>query len=196
MDEKVVRVLRQMKEHNPFLRGMVSWVGFRQTGVRYVREAREVGATKYPLRKMIRFAWTAVTGFSYFPLQVMIYVSLILGLIAALTIPVIALLRITQGEDFFGGQATTIVLVLMMGAFQLFFLFVLGQYVARIYDEVRDRPLYVVSSLHNFDAQADVHRTAGHLAIGDAHDDLRDDAGTAHADGEASAPREAQTAHG
>lgn len=152
MDEKVVKVLRQMREHNPFLRGMVSWVGFKQTGVKYVREAREVGKTKYPLRKMIRFAWTAVTSFSYFPLQVMIYVSLVLALLAFATVPIIALLRFTQGEDFFGGQATTVVAVLLMGSAQLFFLFVLGQYVARIYDEVRDRPLYVVSSTHNFDA--------------------------------------------
>lgn len=151
MDEKVVKVLRQMREHSPFLRGMVSWVGFKQTGVKYVREAREIGQTKYPLRKMIRFAWTAVTSFSYFPLQVMIYVSLALAMLAALTIPIIALLRITQGENFFGGQATTIVVMLLLGAFQLFFLFVLGQYVARIYDEVRDRPLYVVSSTHGFD---------------------------------------------
>ena len=68
-----------------------------------------------------------------------------------LTIPVIALLRITQGEEFFGGQATTIVLLLMMSAFQLFFLFVMGQYVARIYDETRGRPLYVVASTEGFD---------------------------------------------
>ncbi|TVR23311.1 MAG: glycosyltransferase [Anaerolineaceae bacterium] len=149
MDERVVRVLRQMREHNRFIRGMTSWVGFRQTGVDYVRHARHAGETKYPLRKMIRFAWDAITGFSYFPLQIMVYFSGILGFLAVLTIPVVATLRIMRGPDFFGGQATTIVLLLMLSAFQLFFLFILGQYVARIYDETRDRPLYVVSSTRN-----------------------------------------------
>lgn len=151
MDERVVGVLRQMREHNRFIRGMTSWVGFKQTGVKYVREAREIGETKYPLSKMIRFAWDAVTGFSYFPLQIMIYVSLTLGLLGVLTIPVIIVLRLINGQDFFGGQATTIVLLLMIGSFQLFFLFVLGQYVARIYDETRGRPLYVVSTTSGFD---------------------------------------------
>jgi dolichol-phosphate mannosyltransferase len=151
MDERVVEVLRRMREHNRFIRGMTSWVGFKQTGVKYVREAREIGETKYPLRKMIRFAWDAVTGFSFFPLQIMIYVSFFLGLLAVLAIPVIILLRIANGQDYFGGQATTIVLLLLIGAFQLFFLFVLGQYVARIYDETRDRPLYVVATTSGFD---------------------------------------------
>ncbi len=149
MDEKVVHVLRHMREHNRFIRGMTSWVGFKQTGVDYVRHARHAGETKYPFRKMIRFAWDAITGFSYFPLQVMVYFSAIFGFLSVMTIPIIALLRITQGPDFFGGQATTIVLLLMLSSFQLFFLFVLGQYVARIYDETRGRPLYVISTTHN-----------------------------------------------
>lgn len=149
MDEKVVRVLRSMREHNRFIRGMTSWVGFKQTGVNYVREARTVGETKYPLRKMVRFAWDAVTGFSYFPLQIMIYVSFVLGLLAVLAIPVFSILRLVYGPEFFGGQATTIVLLLLLGSFQLFFLFILGQYVARTYDEARGRPLYVVASTEN-----------------------------------------------
>lgn len=149
MDERVADVLRKMREHNRFIRGMTSWVGFKQTGVYYVREARTVGETKYPLRKMIRFAWDAVTGFSFFPLQVMIYVSLGLGTLAILAIPVIALLRVQHGPEFFGGQATTIILLLLVGSFQLFFLFILGQYIARIYDETRGRPLYVVASTEN-----------------------------------------------
>ena len=149
MDERVAHVLRQMREHNRFIRGMTSWVGFKQTGVYYVREARTVGETKYPLSKMIRFAWDAVTGFSFFPLQVMIYVSLGLGILAILAIPVIALLRVQHGPEFFGGQATTIILMLLLGSFQLFFLFILGQYIARVYDETRGRPLYVVASTEN-----------------------------------------------
>jgi dolichol-phosphate mannosyltransferase len=163
MDERVVRVLRQMREHNRFIRGMTSWVGFTQTGVNYVREARFSGETKYPFRKMLRFAWDAVTGFSYFPLQVMIYFSALFGFLAMMTVPVIALLRITQGEEFFGGQATTIVLLLTMTAFQMFFLFILGQYVARIYDETRDRPLYVVAKTENLPDMPNIpYRGQGH----------------------------------
>ncbi|GAB4526498.1 MAG: glycosyltransferase family 2 protein [Anaerolineae bacterium] len=156
MDKRVVDVLKQMREHNRFIRGMTSWVGFSQTGVQYVRKARYAGETKYPLRKMIRFAWDAVTGFSYFPLQIMIYVAAVLGFIAVLMIPVIAVLRLTQGPEFFGGQATTIITMLLLSAFQLFFLFVMGQYVARIYDETRDRPLYVVASTRGFDENVEL----------------------------------------
>lgn len=162
MDERVVHVLRNMREHNRFIRGMTSWVGFKQTGVNYVREARFAGETKYPLRKMIRFAWDAVTGFSYFPLQIMIYVSAVLGFLAVLTVPVIATLRITQGPEFFGGQATTIVMLLLLSSFQLFFLFVMGQYVARIYDEARGRPLYVVASTDGFEEGQGVNRMHGY----------------------------------
>ncbi|MFN8378572.1 MAG: glycosyltransferase family 2 protein [Anaerolineae bacterium] len=150
MDRSVVNVLQQMREHNRFIRGMTSWVGFKQTGVLYVREARHSGETKYPFRKMVRFAMDAVTSFSYFPLQIMLTVSLILGFIALIAIPVVAILRLAFGTDFFGGQATTIVLVLLLSSFQMFFMFFLGQYVARIYDETRDRPLYVVAQTHGF----------------------------------------------
>ncbi len=156
MDEKVVEVLKVMREHNRFIRGMTSWAGFKQTGVKYTRQARHSGETKYPLKKMIRFAMDAITSFSYFPLQIMIYVAAVLGVLALLAIPVVAILRALDAS-FFGGQATTIILLLLMSSFQLFFLFILGQYLARVYDETRDRPLYVVASRHGFD---DIHGVA------------------------------------
>ncbi|MEO8606663.1 MAG: glycosyltransferase family 2 protein [Chloroflexota bacterium] len=149
MDRKVVDALNSMPEHNRFIRGLTSWIGFKQTGITYVREARDWGETKYPLRKMIRFAMDAVTGFSYFPLQIMVYVSFVLGVLAVLTIPIIAILRLALGYEFLGGQATNIVLMLLLSSFELFFLFMMGQYVARIYDEVRGRPLYIVASTAN-----------------------------------------------
>jgi polyisoprenyl-phosphate glycosyltransferase len=153
MDEKVADVLRRMREHNRFIRGMTSWVGFKQTGVGYVRQPRGAGETKYPLKKMLGFAADAVTSFSYFPLQLMIYASGALGILALVAMIVIAALRITGGTDYFGGQATTIVLVLLLSAFQMFFMFIIGQYVARIYDETRNRPLYVVAFTKNIDEQ-------------------------------------------
>ncbi|MBN1680647.1 MAG: glycosyltransferase family 2 protein [Anaerolineae bacterium] len=147
MDRQVIDAINTMREHNRFIRGMTSWVGFRQTGVYYVRQERFAGETKYPLKKMIRFALDAITGFSYFPLQVAIYASLVLGLIAVLAVPVVAFLRLATGELVFEGQATTLIVVLLMSSFQFFFFFVMGQYIARIYDEVRRRPLYIVSEV-------------------------------------------------
>ncbi len=148
MDRKVVETLDVMREHNRFIRGMVSWIGFKQAGVGYVRQERFAGETKYPLRKMMRFAWNAVTSFSYFPLQVMVYASGVLAVLAALILPIIVFGRLATGQEWFEGQATTIVLLLLLNSFQLFFSFILGQYVARIYDEVRGRPLYVVARRH------------------------------------------------
>ncbi len=147
MDRQVVNAVNAMREHNRFIRGMTSWVGFRQTGVEYVRQERKVGKTKYTLKKMLRFAMDAITGFSYFPLQVTIYASLLLAMFAVIAVPVVAILRLTGSQLQFEGQATTLVVVLLMSSFQLFFFFIMGQYVARIYDEVRQRPLYIVAEV-------------------------------------------------
>lgn len=149
MDRVVVEALRAMPEHNRFIRGMTSWVGFRQTGVEYVRAERAWGKTKYPFRKMTRFALDAITGFSYFPLQITIYVSLVLALLAVLAVPVVAGLRLVGSSVQFEGQATTLIVLLVLSSFQLFFFFIMGQYVARIYDEVRNRPHYIVSNVLN-----------------------------------------------
>ncbi len=151
MDRRVVQAMRAMPEHNRYIRGMTSWVGFRQAGVSYIRDERLWGETKYPMRKMVRFALDAITGFSYFPLQIAMYVSLALAIIAVLAIPVVALLRLATGELVFEGQATTLVVLLVLSSFQLFFFFVMGQYIARIYDEVRRRPLYILSEIAGFD---------------------------------------------
>lgn len=150
LDRRVVDVLKTMREHSRFIRGMTSWVGFRQIGVSYVRDQRHSGETKYPLRKMVRFAMDAITGFSFWPLQIMIYVALVLGVLALLAIPFVAIMRVAADTFWFEGQATTIVLLLLVSSFQLFFLFILGQYVARTYDEARDRPLYVVARTNGF----------------------------------------------
>lgn len=157
MDEKVANVLRNMREHNRFIRGMTSWAGFRQTGVGYVRDAREWGETNYPLNKMLGFALDAVTGFSFFPVQVMAYASAVLAILAILVAIVISALRLSIGTEFLGGQATTIVLLLLTGSFQLFFLFIIGQYIARIYDETRGRPLYVVADTGGFEGDEEKH---------------------------------------
>src|SRR5207248_6027047 len=110
---------------------------------------RKFGSTNYPLRKMIKLAWDGITGFSYFPLQLAIYVSFILFVLSVLGIPIVSFLRLA-GRASFQGQATAIVIILLIGSFQFFFFFVLGQYIARIYDEVRGRPLYIVADSFGF----------------------------------------------
>jgi dolichol-phosphate mannosyltransferase len=112
LDRKVVDVLNQMRERHRFLRGMSSWVGFRQTGVPYRRVARQVGETKYPFRKMFRLAINAVTSFSYFPLQVATYIGFIAAVISILSIPVVIAIRLWGSQSPLLGQATTLIAVL------------------------------------------------------------------------------------
>lgn len=143
LDRKVVDVMNSMREKYRFLRGMSSWVGFRQTGVPYRRAARYAGTTKYPFKKMLKLAITAVTGFSYFPLQVATFLGFISAGISILAIPLVIILRLV-GEASFTGQATTLIAVLFLGGIQLISLGILGEYIGRIYDEVKGRPLYIV----------------------------------------------------
>ncbi|NWF63106.1 MAG: glycosyltransferase family 2 protein [Chloroflexi bacterium] len=143
MDRKVVNVLKQMKERHRFPRGMSAWVGFKQIGVTYKRAARHAGVTKYPFKKMFRLAVNAITGFSYFPLQVATFFGFISAGISILAIPIVAILRLA-GSHFFEGQTTTLISVLFLGGVQLISLGILGEYVGRLYDEAKGRPLYIV----------------------------------------------------
>jgi dolichol-phosphate mannosyltransferase len=143
MDRKVVNVLNQMRERHRFLRGMSAWVGFNQTGVSYVRKARFAGETKYPLKKMLRFASDAITGFSYFPLQLATYLGFLSASISILAIPVVVVLRLSGEHTALTGQATTLIAVLFLGGVQLMSLGILGEYIGRLYDEAKGRPLYI-----------------------------------------------------
>ena len=143
MDRKVVDVLKQMRERHRFPRGMSAWVGFKQVGIEYKRAARVAGETKYPFRKMIRLAINAVTSFSYFPLQVATFFGFASASVAILAIPIVIYMRITGSQAFFG-QATTLIAVLFLGGVQLISLGVLGEYIGRLYDEAKGRPLYIV----------------------------------------------------
>jgi glycosyltransferase involved in cell wall biosynthesis len=144
MDRKVVDVLKQMRERHRFPRGMSAWVGFRQTGVSYKRGPRFAGSTKYPFRKMLMLALNAITSFSYFPLQVATYFGFFSAGVAILAIPVVIYLRVA-GIPQFTGQATTLIAVLFLCGIQLISLGVLGEYIGRLYDEAKARPLYIVS---------------------------------------------------
>lgn len=143
MDKKVVAIMRQMQEKHRFLRGMSAWVGFKQVGVKYKRKPRYAGETKYPLNKMIKLALNAITSFSYFPLQLATYIGFIAAGLSVLAIPIVAFLRLTTGTVLLG-QATTLIIVLFLGGVQLIALGIIGEYIGRIYDEAKGRPLYIV----------------------------------------------------
>jgi glycosyltransferase involved in cell wall biosynthesis len=143
LDRKVVDVMIQMRERHRFLRGMSSWVGFKQTGITYKRAARYSGVTKFPFRKMFKFATDANTSFSYFPLQVAMYIGFISAGLSIIAIPVVIILRMI-GQHAFLGQATTLIAVLFLGGVQLISLGILGEYIGRLYDEAKGRPLYIV----------------------------------------------------
>jgi dolichol-phosphate mannosyltransferase len=144
LDRMVVDILNQMREKHRFLRGMSSWVGFRQTGVPYRRVARQVGETKYPFRKMFKLAINAVTSFSYFPLQLATYIGFIAAGISILSIPIVIAIRLWGAETPLVGQATTLIAVLFLGGVQLISLGILGEYIGRLYDEAKGRPIYIV----------------------------------------------------
>lgn len=145
IDRKVVLAMRRLREHHRFMRGLSVWVGYKQTGIQYNRQERFAGATQYPLRKMIKFATDAITGFSYIPLQLATTMGFWVSGAALVAIPIVVILRGFLGSTFFEGQATTLIAVLFIGGVQLISLGILGEYLGRIYDEVKHRPLYLVA---------------------------------------------------
>jgi dolichol-phosphate mannosyltransferase len=157
MDRQVVETMKHMKERHRFIRGMTSWVGFKQTGVTYVRQERFAGQTSYPLRKMVKFASDAITGFSYFPLQLATYLGFGVAALSSLGMLGVILARLFGNQAFFG-QATTLVMVLFLGGVQLISLGIIGEYLGRIYDEVKGRPLYIVNEAVGFEQKHDVVR--------------------------------------
>ncbi len=156
MDKRVVRAIRNMPERNRFLRGMVPWVGFRQTGVPYERASRYAGESKFSsVKQMLPFALDAITSFSYLPLQLATYLGFFMAGLAALAIVAVVLVRLLGPSSPLLGQATTLVAVLFLGGVQLICLGIIGEYLGRIYDEVKGRPLYLIDQLWGFDGSGD-----------------------------------------
>ncbi|MBP7960520.1 MAG: glycosyltransferase family 2 protein [Caldilineaceae bacterium] len=149
MDRRVVLAMRELREKHRFMRGLSSWVGFKQIGVDYRRLERFAGETKYPLRKMLRLTGDAITSFSYLPLRLSTGFGFFLAILSLIGIAITIGLRLSGNNAFFG-QATTLVAVLLLGGIQLIFLGILGEYLGRIYDEVKGRPLYVISKVYGF----------------------------------------------
>jgi len=150
MDRRVVNAIGKMPERHRFLRGMVPWLGYRQIGVKYERQARFAGQAKFTsVRKMLPFAMDAITSFSHFPLQLATYLGFLIALVSGLAIAAVVYVRVFVPASQLTGQATTLVVVLFLGGVQLISLGIIGEYLGRIHDEVKGRPLYVVDKYWN-----------------------------------------------
>lgn len=151
LDRRALDALLSMTERSRFLRGMTVWVGFSQTAVSYERDARTAGETKYTLRKMLRFSLDAIASFSHLPLQLATYVGLLSAGLAFVGIIAVVILHFTG--SYLPGFATLTIVILLLGGIQLIALGVIGEYVGRIYDEVKHRPLYIVRDERNAPAE-------------------------------------------
>ncbi len=150
VDRSVVEALKKLKEKNRFMRGLVNWVGFNQTPVFYERDERLSGETKYPLSKMIRFANNAIFSFSDRPLKIATVIGLTASAIGLLMILWGLYSKFFLGENTIKGWTSVFISVLFLGGVQLFTLGIIGEYIGRIYDETKSRPIYLVKEEVNF----------------------------------------------
>ncbi|WP_249902134.1 glycosyltransferase family 2 protein [Paenibacillus sp. PK3_47] len=149
IDQKVCAVLRGLKEKNRYVRGLVSWVGFKQTMVEYVREERFAGETKYPLKKMIRFALDGITSFSHKPLKIATYVGFFLSFSSFLYLFFVVFQKLFTSWTV-PGWTSIVGVNLLFNGIVLMLLGVIGEYIGRIYDESKDRPLYIVRETRGY----------------------------------------------
>lgn len=144
MSRRVVEQLKVLREKDRFVRGLVSWVGFKQTGVTYRRDRRFAGETKYPFRKMVKFAFDGITSFSTLPLQIATWMGYVAAAVALLYLASVFVQK-ALGYTV-DGWATIMVAMLFMGSIQLICLGILGEYLGRIFNEVKPRPMYIVET--------------------------------------------------
>jgi dolichol-phosphate mannosyltransferase len=151
IDRAVCDALKDLPERNRYVRGLVSWVGFRQTAVEYVRAERFAGTTKYPLRRMLRLAGDALTSFSYKPLKLSIFIGSLVSFFSFAYGLVIIFQRLFT-DVLYSGWASLACLTLFFNGLILIMMGIIGQYIGRIYDETKGRPLYIVAERVNFEA--------------------------------------------
>jgi dolichol-phosphate mannosyltransferase len=147
LDRKALDALLSMRERSRFLRGMTVWVGYRQAAVPYDRDPRFAGETKYTLGRMLRFSLDAISSFSHRPLQLATLLGFMISTLAFIAIPVVIALRLVG--SYLPGFGSVTIAVLLLGGIQLIAIGIIGEYVGRIYDEVKGRPLYLVRSRLN-----------------------------------------------
>jgi dolichol-phosphate mannosyltransferase len=153
LDRRALDALLSMRERNRFLRGMTVWVGYTQAAVPYRRDPRYAGETKYTVGKMLRFSLDAISSFSHRPLQLATLLGFVISTLAFIAIPVVIVLRVLG--SYLPGFSSITIAVLLLGGIQLIAIGIIGEYVGRIYDEVKGRPLYLVRARGNIaDAEA------------------------------------------
>lgn len=152
IDRKVCEELKRISESNRFVRGLVSWVGFRQTAVEYVRDERLAGETNYPLKRMMKLCLDGILSFSHKPLKLAVYSGLLLsGTGFVYLLYVLYLAPFTNAT--IKGWSSMISIILVFNGFTLFILGILGEYIGRIYDETKGRPLYIVKNVYGEETQ-------------------------------------------
>ena len=147
LDRRALDALLSMRERNRFLRGMTVWVGYRQAAVPYRRDPRYAGVTKYTIPKMLRFSLDAISSFSHRPLQLATLFGFVISTLAFVAIPVVIILRFVG--SYLPGFSSVTIAVLLLGGIELIAIGIIGEYVGRIYDEVKRRPLYLVRGRRN-----------------------------------------------
>lgn len=147
MGRNVVDVINSMKEKHRFIRGMVTWVGFKQTGLLYHRKERFAGQSKYPLIKMMRFAWDGITAFSTSPLRMVSYLGFTIAMVGFLYCLYVIYAKIFTNETI-QGWASVMIVTLIMSGINLITLGVIGQYIGRISEESKNRPLYIIDKIY------------------------------------------------
>ncbi len=158
MDRRVVDALKQLRERNRFMKGLFSWVGFRQTSIGYRRPERAAGKTKFNYWKLWNFALDGITGYSTVPLRIAGYFGFIFALIAMIYGAFLLMRTMIYGADV-PGYASLMVAVIFIGGIQLVVLGIIGEYLGRMYNESKQRPLYIVDSVLGLDAPEDEPQT-------------------------------------
>lgn len=160
MSRPVVEALKRLRERNRFMKGLFAWVGFKQTAVYYRRERRHAGKTKWNYWKLWNFALEGITSFSYIPLQFATYFGLTVALFAFIYALFIVVRTLLFGRDV-PGYPSLITVILFLGGVQLFAIGILGEYIGRIYSEVKQRPLYIVKGRYGFHRIREAQRSEG-----------------------------------
>lgn len=150
IDKKVCNAIKELSEKSRYMRGLMSWIGFKQAFVTYKREERKAGKTKYPLRKMIHFAIDAITSFSYRPLRLASYLGIIFSIISFILITIVIYQKLFTNSTIVG-WASIIAVTLFFNSLTLIILGIIGEYIGRIYEEAKGRPLYIVKNKIGFD---------------------------------------------
>jgi len=150
IDRAIMNVYNQLPERNKFIRGLISWMGFKQVPFYYDREERFAGLTKYPLRKMLRLAANGIFGFSKKPVKIATTLGSLSIVIAFMMVLWVLYLNVFTPDQLVPGWASTIIIVLFMGGVQLFTIGILGEYIGNIFDETKKRPEYIIDKKINF----------------------------------------------